>query len=192
MKNVTKEIPGYTPIAPEDLRIFPHGISWFVGNIIIMLLAIAFSSLLFALDFLNMRPDVYLGFGFGLSVVSSILCILIIRGNLCPIRYLRVISGGLMLLAVISGLMFFGERGNFLTWLGAIAAVVSQLIVRSEKYYNVAQFYKRMMERQFATGLTRAEDIMINRLLEEGTRDGFENARSIVIKARERIKRSPR
>lgn len=191
MKNIVRNIPGYTPITPEDLRLFPDGISWFIGNIIIMLIAIAFCSMLFAINFLDIRPDVYVGLGFGLSLVISVLCILITRGHQFPIVYLRMISAGLIVLAIISGFIFLGERGNILHWLGLSAAIVSFSIVSSARYRKLAEFYKRMMERQFSTGLTRAEDIMIHLLLEEGTKEGFENARHMVINAQERIKKSP-
>lgn len=191
MQKFIQELPDYTRIATEDLRLFPDGINWFIANIILMLIATAFGSMKISLDVMGIRPDIYMGLGFGVSVIISVLCILIIRGHLFPIIYLRAISGGLTLLAIFSAVKFFGEPSNILSWLGAIMAIVSLLILTSLRYSNLAKFYKRMMERQRATGLTRAEDIMIHLLLEEGTKEGFENARSIVIHARERIKKSP-
>lgn len=189
MKKIIRELPDYTPIAAEDLRLFPDGISWFIANIILMLIAFGFCTMMLAIKTLNIRPDIYVAFGFGVSLVITILCILVTRGHRFPIKYLRAMSLGLLALSLIAVVIFTGTRGNQLHWLSASMALVSYGIVSSPRYYRLAEFYQRAMERQLTTGLTRAEDIRIHYLLQSGNKEDYENARSIVINARERIKK---
>lgn len=191
MNKMVKNIPGFTPLSADDLRIFPFRISWFVGNILFMLLALGFGATPFFINYLDIRPDVYMAVLLGGSILVTVLCIFIIRGHLFPVRWLQGLSTGFLMMALASAFLMFGERGNIVAWIGGSAAILSLLILTHPSYHQIAQFYKRMMERQRSTGLTRAEDIMIHLMIEDGTKDSFENARQIVINAAQRIKKFP-
>lgn len=192
MNKMVRNIPDFTPLSGDDLRIFPFRFSWFVANILLMLVALGFGATPLLINHLKIRPDVYMILLFGGSIVISVLCIFIIRGHLFPVRWLQRLSTSLLAMALISALLMFGERRDAVAWVGGAAAILSLLILTHPSYHQIAQFYKRMMERQRSTGLTRAEDIMIHLMIEEGTKDSYENARQIVINAAQRIKKSPR
>ena len=190
MNAAHEKIPGYTPLPPEDLRIFPPYVSLFLANIFITMIATV-CSIPPVFYIYSLEPGAHiLGIIVGLTLIVSILSILILRGNQFPIKLLAILSSCLVLWALIA-IFIVEQKYRISLYMGAFAAIVSCLIVRSEKYYQVAQFWKRMMDRQWATGLTRAEDIAIHLEPEEGTKEGFENARHMVINAQERIKKSP-
>lgn len=189
MKEMHERIPGYAPPPPEDLRIFPPYVSLFLANIFITMIATICS---IPPVFYIVSPELgaqTLGIIVGINIIVSILSILILRGHQLPIKLLSALNFGLALLAIIA-IFFSDQKYRISLYIAALAAIISCLIVRSEKYYQVALFWKRMMDRQRKTGLTRAEDIAIHLELEEGTKDGFENAKQIVMSARERIKKS--
>lgn len=192
MKKPAASIPGYAPLPPEDLRIFPPYVSFFLANIFIMLTATVCIVMPLLQSYFDEPNAYFIAIPFAISIAISVLCILIVRGKLIPIKLLAVISASEIALGVVCALFVADAQYHTAIWIGVIVAGLSLTIVLSQKYYQVALFWQRMMERQFATGLTRTEDIMINLLLEEGTKEGFENARGIVINARERIKKSPR
>lgn len=188
MKKVIASIPDYTPLPIEDLRAFPRYVSLFLSNIFIMIGALICTvPPLFSIY--SSEPSSYvIGILFGFTLATCIFCVLILRGHLTPVKLLAVFSFILTASALIA-LPFSDEKHYSTLIIGALTALLSFFIVRSQKYYQVALFWKRMMDRQWETGLTRAEDLMIHLLLEEGTKDGLENARRMVINARKRIKK---